>query len=319
MGIPTAAMWNWTAPTSGNVGPTVNEFSSGQQTKTGLLPADLKQYVTVPLQDYSQNPPVAVDDEVILKWIRWAEDWVESQTGMLLCQSWVASPPALTPQATLQNNLTLASGGQYQQLGIDYDIEDAGYDFIYPRARDEGWMVYSLRYKPVKSITYNPTDTNAIKQITYQYPLLNQFFAVPPTWHVEDHDFGLLRLVPSTNIQMLPLFAMQLAFMGFAESVPGAIWMQYTAGLTKADYSGRWSFILQLVLAQAAITGLQSIQGTINLGAAELKMFVDGLQYGTRYHANGPFGFLISQFEKNRDTLLATALSKVAGPVLTTI
>src|SRR5271155_747265 len=101
MGIPTAALWNWNTSASGTTGPVVNEFSSGYQTKTGLLPLDLQQYVTVPLQDYSQNPPVPVPPETILKWIRWAEDWVESQTGLLLCQSWVASPPALTPQQTL--------------------------------------------------------------------------------------------------------------------------------------------------------------------------------------------------------------------------
>ena len=77
--------------------------------------------------------------------------------------------------------------------------------------------------------------------------------------------------------------------------------------------------MLQLVLSQAAIIGLQSVQGTISMGASEYKMTVDGLQYGTRYAANGPFGFLIDQFTKNRDSLLATALSKVAGPVLSTL
>lgn len=317
MSTVTAALWQWNVPSSGS--PTVSAFSSGFNTKTGLQPSDLMAYVTVPLQDYSQNPPVPVASGIILQWIRWAEDWVESSTGLLLCQSWVASPPAVTQGEARALGITPTSSGGYQVYGIDYDIEDAAYDFFYPRARDEGWMIYSLRYKPVKSIQYSPDYPNAVKQISYIYPLLNEFFRVPPTWQVEDHDFGLLRLVPAANVQMLPLFAMQLAFMGFAESVPGGIWMQYTAGLTKADYNSKWSFILQLVLAQAAITGLQSIQGTINLGAAEYRMAVDGLQYGTRYHADGPYGYLISQFTKNRDTLLATALSKVAGPVFSTI
>jgi hypothetical protein len=311
------ALWTWTVPVTGS--PTVTTYSNGTTTKTGLQPSDLAQYVTVPLQDYSQNPPVPVASGTILQWIRWAEDWVESATGLLLCQSWVASPPAVTPLETAALGIATTSSGQYQILGTDYDIEDAAYDFFYPRARDEGWMIYSLRYKPVKSINYSPDYPNAVKQISYIYPLLNEFFRVPPQWQVEDHDFGLIRLVPAANVQMLPLFAMQLAFMGFAESVPGGIWMQYTAGLTKADYNSRWSFVLQLVLAQAAVTALQSIQGTINMGAAEIKMTVDGLQYGSRYHADGPFGFLISQYTKNRDTLLATALSKVAGPVFATL
>jgi hypothetical protein len=311
------ALWSWSVPVTGS--PTVNAFSSSLNTKTGLQPIDLYNYVTVPLQDYSQEPPVPVPPETVLKWIRWAEDWVESSTGLLLCQSYVASPPAVTQQETAALGILPTSSGGYQVYGIDYDIEDAAYDFFYPRARDEGWMIYSLRYKPVKSINYNPDYPNAIKQISYIYPLLNEFFRVPPSWQIEDHDFGLLRLVPSTNVQMLPLFAMQLAFMGFAESVPGGIWMQYTSGLTKADYNSRWSFILQLVLAQAAIIALQSVQGTISMGAAEYKMTVDGLQYATRYAANGPFGYLIDQFTKNRDALLATALSKVSGPVFATL
>ena len=61
---------------------------------------------------------------------------------------------------------------------------------------------------------------------------------MPPTWFVEDEDFGLIRLVPAANVQMLPLFAMQLAFMGFAESIPGGLWFQYTAGLNNSEYNG---------------------------------------------------------------------------------
>lgn len=319
MGIPTAALWEW--DTSGPL-PVVTGYPSGTgsitPTKTGLTPQDLKDFVGVALSNYSTKPPTPIDDATILKWIRWAEDLVESQTGLLLCQSWVASPPATSPESAAAIGISPVSG-DYQRLGIDYDIEDAAYDFFYPRARDEGWMIYSLRYKPVKDTVYGPLNQNAIKDIAYIYPLLNEFFRVPPQWHVEDHDFGLLRLVPSANVQMLPLFAMQLAFMGFAESVPGAIWMQYKAGLTPNDYNSRWSFIPQLVLARAAMTAFSAIQGTINMGAIGYTMLVDGLQYATKYAANGPFGYQIANFGKQFDDLMAQALSKVAGPVMSTL
>lgn len=313
------ALWNWTQTSGGAV---VQGYSSGANTKTGVTPSDLQSFVGVPLMYYNTNPATPVDPADLFKWLRWAEDSIESKTGLLLCQSWIASPPAFTPgQANAIGMQTISSGG-YQQLGIDYDIEDAAYDFFFPRAKDEGWMMYSLRYKPVKDTVYGPQDersANAIKNISYVYPLLNQFFAVPPSWQIEDHDFGLVRLVPSVNVQMLPLFAMQLAFMGFAESVPGAIWLQYKAGLTKNDYNSRWSFIPQLVLAEAAMTALNAIQGTVNMGAAEYRMFVDGLQYGTKYHPKGPFGFLIDNFERMRDDLLTRAINKVAGPVFSTL
>ena len=316
MGLVTAAVWTWAV--SGSPPYSVIGYpSSGEtKTKTGLGATDLKNYVGVPLQYFNTKPPTAVPDSTIIQWIRWAEDYIESRTGLLLTQSWVASPPAVTPAQAQAVGFQPTSSGGYQIQGVDYDIEDAAYDFFYERARDEGWMNLSLRFKPVKDITYGPWSPTAIKQISYVYPLLNQFFQVPLAWEVEDHDFGLVRLVPSANVQMLPLFAMQLAFMGFAESVPGAIWMQYRAGLTQNDYRSRWSFIPQLVLAQASGIALQAIQGTINMGAEEYKIFVDGLQYATRFSKNGPFGFLIDRFEKQRDDLIAQALSKVAGPVL---
>lgn len=312
-----AALWTWSV--SGT--PSVVKYSSGTNTKTGLQAVDLQKFVGVPLQIYG-NPPMPMQNDDLLKFIRWAEDRIEHETNILLCQSWIASPPARTAVQALSVGIQPASGA-VQKLGIDYDIEDAPYDFIFPRAQDEGWMVYSLRYRPVKSLDYATTDTDpmskAIKKISYVYPLLNEFFAVPPTWIVEDHDFGLVRLVPATNVQMLPLFAMQLAFMGFAESVPGGIWMQYTAGLTRSDYNSRYAFMNQLVLAEAAVQALATVQGSINLGMEQQMLSLDGVQYQTRFAKEGPYNALIREFSKQRDELKAIARDMVSGPIITTL
>lgn len=287
-------------------------------TKTGLTQVDLQNFVGVPMVYYT-NPPQPVSVATQLNWIRFAEDWIESQTGLLLTQSWIASPPCVTPQQAQAIGITTTSSGGYQQLGYDYDIPDAAYDFIFPRAQDEGWMVYNLRYKPVTRVDYGPLTQNAIEQISYIYPLLNEYFRVPPQWQVEDHDFGLIRLVPATNVQMLPLFAMQLAFMGFAQSVPGGIWMQYHAGLRPYDLKSRYSYILRTVLAAAAVTALSDIQGGINLGMQSTQIMVDGLQYRTAYDPKGPYNGLIEQFTKMRDEGMATARNMTAGPVMVTI
>lgn len=304
------ALWTWN--TSGSV-PVVQTYPSGGPTKTGLGIGDLKRFVGVPLQYYG-NPPTDVDPETILQWLRYAEDTVEQEAGLLLTQTFIASPPAINPQqaAAIQCATQTASGFQVQ--GFDYDIADAAYDFLFPRAQDEGWMIYSLRYRPVQLVQYSPVDTTAIKNVSYIYPLLNEFFNVPSPWQVVDSDFGLVRFVPSTNVQMLPLFAMQLAFMGFAESVPGGIWFQYTAGLTQNDYNSRWSFVKQLVLAEAAITTLNAIRGTINLGAEAYRLQVDGLAYETKYPKGGPYQDLIDSFTKMREALMARATSRLAGP-----
>jgi hypothetical protein len=319
--VQTESLWLWN--TSGAV-PVVSGFPTGyggvfSPTKTGLLPADLQNFVGVPIQYYG-NPPTPVDPNTMIEWIRWAEDWVEQETSILLCQTWVAGPPALTQAATEANGLAVSpSSSGVQVRGFDYDLEDAAYDFMFKNAQDEAWMIQQLRYRPVQSFTYSPSDYTAVKNISFVYPLLNTFFRVPPGWYVEDRDYGLIRLVPAQNVQMLPLFAMQLAFMGFAENVPGALWFQYTAGLTPFDYAGRYSFMKRLVLCTAAIQALSSIQGTINMGMKAIQTQVDGLQQRFEYDVNGPFDGLIRQFKKQQDAFLESARTKVSGPMISFI
>jgi hypothetical protein len=318
--IPTQALWLWTTPTSGAPIPSVSGYPQGNgvytNTKTGLQATDLQNFVGVPLYYYG-NPPVPVDPSTILGWIRDAEDTVEQDTSILLCQTWVASPPTPTPESTNAVGLLVSSGsGGYQNQGIDYDLPDAAYDFMFSRAQDEGWMYLTLRYRPVQSFSYDPLNYTAIKNTAFIYPLLNTYFRMPRTWNVEDRDFGLVRYVPAANVQMLPLFAMQLAFMGFAENVPGAIWLQYTAGLTPFDYNNRFSFMKQLVLAEAATIALSSIQGTINLGTAAMTTQVDGLLQRREFDKLGAYAGLINNFQKMRDRLMDRAKNMVAGPVI---
>lgn len=292
---------------------------TSQPTKTGLMPTDLQSFVGVPLVYYG-NPPTPVDTDQMIQWIRWSEDWVEKETSVLLCQSWVAAPPAVQPGSPQSISLQVSgNAGQTQQLGTDFDVYDAAYDFIFPRAQDEGWMNYSLRYRPIRQIVYNTESYNPVKRLAYIYPLLNEFFQVPPNWIITDEDKGMIRLVPATNVQMLPLFALQLSFMGFADSVPGGLWFQYIAGLTPADLISRYSHVLQLVLAHAAIMGLAAVQSTINLGALSTMVGVDGLQYETKYPEAGPYSGLIKRFEKTEKDLLLAVKSKVAGPAFTVL
>jgi hypothetical protein len=282
------------------------------------MPNDLQAFVGVPIQIYG-NPSTPVASGTVLNWIRWSEDYVEQESNLLLTPTWVASPPTRQPAATIATGLTVSGAGNVQKLGVDYDLEDAAYDFFFSRAQDEGWMIQSLRYRPLLVDEFYTGGYTAVKNVAYIYPLLDDFFRVPPTWFVTDHDFGLIRLVPAANVQMLPLFAMQLAFMGFAQSIPGGLWFQYTAGLKQSDYATRFSFIKQLVLAQAAIQALSTIQGTINFGAKNYEMSVDGMQYKTGYSENGPYNGLIQRFTLMRDDLMRTAINKVSGPMLITL
>jgi hypothetical protein len=307
------ALWDWDL---GGPDPVVRAYRNGV-TKTGLTPNDLQQAVGVPMQYYNTNPPTAVPTEQIITWLRDAEDWIEQETGLLLTPTWIASPPEIQPFAALSTQVPEA-GARGQVQGIDYDLADAGYDFIFNRAQDDGWLVQPLRYRPLRNVTTSAVDFTAVKNIAALYPLLSEFFRIPPSWYVEDQDFGLIRLVPAENVQMLPLFAMQLAFMGFSESIPGAWHYQYTAGLTQTDYSSRFRFIKRLVLVTAGIYALGSVQGTLNMGLSRTTVLVDGMQMQLQYPESGPFSALIKNFTGERDALLATALTKVSGPMVLT-
>lgn len=311
------ALWDWdlTDPAM----PLVNSWV-GKPTKTGLLPADLQMAAGVPLQYFAPagSSLTAVPPEQLIEWIRDSEDWVEQETNLLLTPTWIASPPEIQPFGA---NLTGAPSfqGNGQTLGQDYDLPDTGYDFYYDKFIDDGWGAQMLRYRPLRNVTQSAADFTAVKNIAALYPLLNDFFRVPPTWYVEDQDFGLIRLVPAANVQMLPLFAMELAFMGFSQTVPGAWHFQYTAGLTPTDYNTRFRFIRRLVLVDAVIRALATVQGTINMGLIRVETLVDGLQTKLQYSEAGPFGSLIKQFKAERDELLQTMLTRVSGPAFITI
>jgi|SRR5579859_628330 len=307
--LPTSAQWTWdlTGPS-----PVVTGYpTNGGPTKTGLTPNDVRNYVQVPLQQ-NTNPPTPVSDTVITQWIRWAEDDVEQETNIRLCQTWIAAPPAR--DSTETSLLRLGTANRYQQLGVDYDFAEAPYDFFFERAKDEGWLYQRLRWRPVQGVDLvdpagiiNPQNFTGTKNVAFIYPLLNEFFRLPQTWLVEDQARGLVRMVPATSVQMLPLVAMQLAFMGFAQSVPGGLWFQYTAGLTANDYNTNWSFMRQLVLAKAGATALMLIQTSINFGALETLTQADGLALRTKYGERGPFYATIKNFQDEAKRLTMRA------------
>lgn len=311
--LPTSAQWTWDLT---GVAPVVTGYpTTGGPTKSGVTPADLAGFLQIPLQQYS-NPPVPVPDATLTEWIRWAEDDIEQETNIRLCQTWIAAPPAANLTET--SLLNLGTTNKYQQLGVDYDYSEAGYDFFFERAKDEGWLYQRLRWRPIQGVDLvdptgiiNPQNFTGVKNIAFIYPLLSEFFRLPQTWLVEDKNRGLVRMVPATSVQMLPLVAMQLAFMGFAQSVPAGLWFQYTAGLTANDYNSGWSFMRQLVMAKAGMTALMMIQTSLNMGVLETLTQADGLALRTKYGERGPFYATILNLQGVCDRL--TKRAKMAG------
>ena len=314
--VKTGALWGWSTPVSGQA-QVVQTYISGSVTKSGVTPAALENFIGIPIQ-YFTTPPAPVPVGVVNNWIRYAEDEIETETNIRLCQTWIAAPPAKTSQATQLLNLGVS--GSFQNLGVDYDYSEAAYDFFFERAKDAGWLYQRMRWRPVKSIElvqpagqYDSSNVTGIKNWAFIYPLLSEFFRMPLSWIVEDQNRGLIRAVPATDVQMLPLFAMQLAFMGFAETVPGALWYQYTAGLTANDYNSSWLFMQQLVMAKAAIRALRAMQLSVNLGATLIQTQIDGLMQQRRYSENGAFRGQIAEMEQEVKMLMRRAKQMGGG------
>jgi hypothetical protein len=314
--IPTTALWNWGTPVAGQA-PVVQSYIGGSPTKSGVTPAMLEAFIGIPLQ-YFTTPPSPIPAGVILNWIRYAEDEIEIETNIRLCQTWIAAPPSRSAYAT--SAIGLGVSGSFQNLGVDYDYSEAAYDFHFQRAVDEGWLYNRMRWRPVKSVelfqpagSFDESNLTGIKNWSFIYPLLSEFFRMPVSWLVEDQNRGLVRAVPATDVQMLPLFAMQLAFMGFAESIPGGLWFQYVAGLTANDYNSSWSFMQQLVMAKAALRSLRAMQTSVNLGALMIQTQIDGVMQQQKYSERGAFHGQIEEFKQEIKILTTRAKSMGGG------
>jgi hypothetical protein len=317
--VQSKAQWEWTTPPAGEAPIALTYPSKNNSTKSGVMPHDLQDFIGIPLTTF--NPTLPIPDSVVIGWIRYAEDKIEQDTNIRLCQTWIAAPPAKTAQEI--SALNIGAEHNYQQLGVDYDFEEPAYDFFFEKFQDNGWGSTHLRWRPVKGVDradptgmFNPTNLSGTQNVAFIYPLLSQYFRLPQNWIVEDQNRGLVRMVPATNVQMLPLVYTQLSMLGFANSIPGGIWIQYLAGLTANDYNANWSFMTQLVLVRTAIRALRTMQMSINLGVTEGRLQVDGMMRSVKYDSKGPFAGQIGEYESEEKALIKTARSKCAMPFL---
>lgn len=309
--VTTKALWSWS--NTGGPFPTCDGFFQGSATKTGVTPQNVRDFAGVPLGFRNGSTVTLLSDDALMDYIRAAEDGFEQETTILLCLTQVASPPALSTREAFSAAITPVNGtGGGMLLGVDFDLADAAYDFKFDRAIDNAWLYQSLRYRPLRIADTSP---KAIKQMAYVYPLLNQFFQIPPSWYVEDLDSGMYRIVPNENVEALPLFALQLSVQGFADSVPGGIWVQYTAGLTPVDYATRFGFIKTMIKSKAAALALASIQGTVNQGLDSTSVLTDGVQTTFSYRKNGVYSDLITNFNNQYEDLKNRAM-QLTAPVV---
>jgi hypothetical protein len=173
-----------------------------------------------------------------------------------------------------------------------------------------------LHYKPLRIFN---SDFTAVKFFSYEYPLLNNYYVIDPSWFVENRDFGYLRIVPSKNVQMLPLFALQLAVAGFSNNLPGGWNVMYTAGFAPSDYKGRYSFVKNAISAGTVASILTQLQAGVNQGSQEVTVQADGVATTQKWNAKGAFAGEIAAFQAQYEALKDDAYWLVGGPAITTL
>ncbi len=297
----TPALWTWSSGLPVSFGNDSNNIP--KQTKSGVAPADIANVAGVNLV-YNSATPTPMSNALLLSLIRSAEDEIETTLGMFLCPTRVAAPAILHNfgvVGTIVNNIP-------QTLGVDYDVADAGYDFVYDRWWGGSWGAMQLRYRPIQRI----------ESFFLVYPLLNMVSQIPLPWFDEilDKPTGLVRTVPSTNIQLLPLFSNMIAVLGPGQSIPGALRFQYVAGFTDGEISGQYSFLKQLVIYKTVIMALGIAQGSISKGFKTLDVTVDGMRRAVGYSEKGPYYGLIQEFRATARTLEQKAEDLVGGPIM---
>lgn len=304
------AKWTWHL-TSGNDPSVIYPIAyppNQSPTKTGLMPSDVEQFLGSRIQYYGNTNMIPMNPDTIIQFIRYAEDELERTGSLLLCDTQVAASPIgyddfLSIPNIAQSLQIQPVNGYYQQLGLDYDIAEAPYDFFFEGWKDEGWGFNQFRHYPV----------NRVQMLGFFYPLLNEYFEIPQSWFVLDRESAFLRIVPSANIQELPLFTIMLNFMGFAQTVPGGMIFMYEAGFRPYDYKGRWSIIREAILCRTAASILRSTQVGVNRGVTTMTIHADSLSQTTQYPSEGPFKAYIDEFDRMYKELFLKIKASVSG------
>jgi hypothetical protein len=168
--------------------------------------------------------------------------------------------------------------------GMPYSV-DAPYDYDQDFFWGDKWGFIVTRQKPII----------AIQSIVFAYPApTTGFFTIPGDWLRIDQKFGHIRMIPASNAGFAPLNAFVLQALSGSRSIPFAIQITYTAGLTnpRQDYPE----ILNVVKQRAALNILQfgflPQSGSISADGLSESMSFDLAKYkeGINERLYGPKG-----------------------------
>lgn len=140
-------------------------------------------------------------------------------------------------------------------------IEEPGYDWDPNFFSSDRWGYLVTRQHPVRAVDF----------IRFAYPSQDtHIFEIPANWIRLDKKYGHIRIVPSSNVLLVPLDVYLLQVIGGGRSIPSAIQVQYTAGLN--DVRGTLPALFDVICKMAVIKLVQDMQP-----AASESISADGL------------------------------------------
>jgi len=195
-------------------------------TKSGIDPAALAGSRLFGLIA-SVQPAGGFDEDYMTEKVRQAEDSLERDLQLFLKTTRIISEPDGTVVK-----------------GVDYDVEEPGYDYDADFFTGEKWGWVKLRHHPVQSV----------QSMVFAYPNADsRVFTVPTTWIRLDKNFGIVRLVPDKVAVYASFSAYILSIFSGGRGVPQSVLINYTAGFQAGELAANHTDLLEAIKRRALL------------------------------------------------------------------
>ena len=174
--------------------------------------------------------------------------------------------------------------------GTHYDLSEPAYGYDSELMFEERWGWIDLNYRPVRSID----------KFFFALPGATPVLELDPLWIRPDGQFGRVQIVPmrGTNAATLGISAYLMSMFAGGRGLPQSVYIDYTAGFTKAELQGRHRALLHGIRIRAAMNLMPQLSNarTGGLGSASLSM--DGLSRSQSFGQGkwGPYSGAIEQW-----------------------
>lgn len=253
---------------------------AGQQTKSGVSATDiLTNYTFGTLKTIAKINNLSGD--YVFNKLRGQEDEIERELGILWQAQRIRSEPPVG--------------------ATDFDLIEPAYDYETNFFYDNRWGFLKLRRYPVRSV----------ERMVFTFPNPDSaVFTVPPDWMRIDHEFGSIRLVPTSAAIYGHFSAFMLSLFSGGRSVPASIVVDYTAGFRSGtltvpetlstNYADLLEHLKQSVIADILMDAF--VPGSLSISAdgesqsmtLDIQRFIEGHKEKRRMFKNKIKGVILT-------------------------